>query len=41
MGLDNVVVVETEDAVLVTTKDRSQDVKKLVEELRRQNRPET
>ena len=41
MGLDNVVVVETEDAVLVTTKARSQDVKKLVEELRRENRPET
>jgi mannose-1-phosphate guanylyltransferase len=40
MGLDNVVVVETEDAVLVTSKDRSQDVKKIVEELRRQERPE-
>jgi len=31
IGLDNVVIVETEDAVLVCDKDRAQDVKKVVE----------
>ena len=31
IGLENVVIVETEDAVLVCDKDRAQDVKKVVE----------
>jgi mannose-1-phosphate guanylyltransferase len=35
LGLDDVVVVDTPDAVLVTTRERAQDVKALVEELRR------
>jgi len=40
IGLDNVVVVETQDAVLVAAKDRVQDVKKIVEMLKAQDRPE-
>ena len=38
VGLDNVVVVETADAVLVADKRRTQDVKKIVAELKAQNR---
>lgn len=38
VGLDDVVVVDTGDAVLVTTTDRAQDVKALVEELKRTGR---
>lgn len=37
-GLNNVVVVETPDAVLVADKSRTQDVKKVVAELKAQNR---
>jgi mannose-1-phosphate guanylyltransferase len=33
IGVDNLVVIETEDAILVTTKDRSEDVKKVVDTL--------
>ncbi len=40
VGVENLVVVDTEDALLVTTKDQSQDVKKVVEELKAQNRRE-
>ncbi|MEO7386096.1 MAG: mannose-1-phosphate guanylyltransferase/mannose-6-phosphate isomerase [Gammaproteobacteria bacterium] len=40
-GLDGCIVVETRDAVLVVPKSRAQDVKKIVEELERQARPET
>lgn len=40
LGLNNVVVVETADAVLVADKDRVQDVKSVVEWLQQQNRPE-
>jgi mannose-1-phosphate guanylyltransferase/mannose-6-phosphate isomerase len=40
VGLDNVVVVETNDAVLVAAKDQVQDVKKIVEALKAQNRSE-
>ncbi|RIK44728.1 MAG: mannose-1-phosphate guanyltransferase, partial [Chloroflexi bacterium] len=35
LGLDNVIVVDTDDAVLVCERTRAQDVRKLVEELRR------
>jgi mannose-1-phosphate guanylyltransferase len=38
VGLDNVVIVETEDALLVCAKDKSQDVKKVVDELERQGK---
>jgi mannose-1-phosphate guanylyltransferase/mannose-6-phosphate isomerase len=41
VGLKDHVVVETKDAVLVAPKDRVQDVKLLVEELKKQGRYET
>lgn len=40
VGLDSAVVVETEDAVLVTGKENVQDVKQVVERLRAQDRAE-
>lgn len=40
VGLDNIVVVETKDAVLVAQKDKVQDIKKIVEELKSQGRNE-
>ncbi|MEQ9564023.1 MAG: mannose-1-phosphate guanylyltransferase/mannose-6-phosphate isomerase [Woeseiaceae bacterium] len=41
VGLTDIVVVEDKDSVLVAHKDRSQDVKALVDELKRQGRTET
>jgi light-regulated signal transduction histidine kinase (bacteriophytochrome) len=38
VGLDNVVVVDTGDAVLVCAKEQSQDVKKIVNWLKDNNR---
>ncbi len=38
LGLDDVVVVTTPDAVLVTSRDKSEHVKELVEQLKAQNR---
>ena len=40
IGLDNVVVVDTADATLVARRDRSQDVKIVVDRLRAEGRPE-
>lgn len=40
LGVDNLVVVESADAVLVTRKDRSQDVKVLLDSLKDQGRSE-
>jgi len=40
LGLDNVVIVETADAVLVADRERSQDVKKLVSRLDKDKRTE-
>jgi mannose-1-phosphate guanylyltransferase / mannose-6-phosphate isomerase len=40
VGLDNVVVIATGDAVLVAARDKAEDVKKLVEQLKTQNRRE-
>lgn len=40
VGVDNLVVVETKDAVLVVHKDKVQDVKKIVEQLKASNRTE-
>ena len=40
LGLDDTLVVETADAILVAPLDRSQDVKKIVDGLRAQNRAE-
>ncbi|WAJ36625.1 mannose-1-phosphate guanylyltransferase/mannose-6-phosphate isomerase [Pseudomonas sp. GOM7] len=41
LGLDDIVVVETKDAMMVAHKDRVQDVKKLVSRLDKQGRSET
>jgi mannose-1-phosphate guanylyltransferase/mannose-6-phosphate isomerase len=40
VGLEDVVVIETADAVLVARKDRVQDVKEIVQRLRDEGRPE-
>lgn len=40
IGVEDLVIVETKDAVLVAKKDRVQDVKKLVEKLKAQGRHE-
>lgn len=40
VGLDDVVVVETKDAVMIAHKDRAQEVKQLVNTLTAQGRPE-
>ncbi len=40
IGVDNVVIVDTPDATLVARRDRSQDVKTIVDRLKAQNRPE-
>ena len=40
VGLDNVIVVETADAVLVADRSQSQDVKRIVQQLESQNREE-
>jgi len=40
VGVDNLVVVETADAVLVATKERVQDVKAVVNQLQASQRPE-
>ncbi len=41
IGLDDVVVVDTGDALLVTTRERAQDVKKIVEALKAEGSPLT
>lgn len=41
IGLDGIVVVDTADAVLVTRKDRCQEVKEIFNHLKRANREET
>ena len=38
IGLDDVVVVDTEDALLICAKNRSQDVKKVVEQLKEEGK---
>jgi mannose-1-phosphate guanylyltransferase len=40
VGLDNIVVVDTEDALLVCSKSHAQDVKKIVEKLKEEKRTE-
>ncbi|GMG86570.1 mannose-1-phosphate guanyltransferase [Biformimicrobium ophioploci] len=40
VGLDDMVVVDTPDAILVAKKERVQDVKKIVEQLKHDERPE-
>ena len=38
LGLDNVVIVDTEDAIMVCSKDRVQDIRKIVDELKHMGR---
>lgn len=40
VGLENFVIVETKDAILVSPRDRVQDVKKIVQQLKEANRDE-
>ncbi len=40
LGCDNIVVIETDDVVLVANKDKAQDVKHIVEQLKTENRDE-
>jgi mannose-1-phosphate guanylyltransferase len=40
IGVDNLCVIETEDAILITTKERSEDVKKVVDKLQEQKQDE-
>lgn len=40
VGVEDLVIVETKDAVLVAHKDKAQDVKKIVQQLKEQERPE-
>lgn len=41
VGIDNLVVIETADAVMVASKDNVQEVKAIVDKLKSQNRPES
>ncbi len=41
VGVENLIVVETKDAVLVADKDKVQDVKSIVNQLKQQNRTES
>jgi mannose-1-phosphate guanylyltransferase len=40
IGLDDVIVIDTPDGLLVTSRERAQDVKAVVAELKDQGRPE-
>lgn len=40
LGVENLVVVETKDAVLVANKNNTQDIKKIVQKLKENHRPE-
>jgi len=37
IGLENIIIIDTEDALLICAKDSAQDVKKIVDELKRRN----
>ena len=38
VGVDNLIIVETEDAILVCNKDKAQDVKRVVDQLKDKGR---
>ncbi|WOH38944.1 mannose-1-phosphate guanylyltransferase/mannose-6-phosphate isomerase [Thalassotalea fonticola] len=40
VGIENTIVIQTKDAILVAAKDKVQEVKNIVEQLKRANRPE-
>ena len=39
-GVDNLIIVNTKDALLVSAKDSSQDIKEIVDSLKNDNREE-
>ena len=39
-GIDNLIIVNTKDALLVASKDSSQDIKEIVDTLKKDNREE-
>ncbi|MBC3765783.1 mannose-1-phosphate guanylyltransferase/mannose-6-phosphate isomerase [Neptunicella marina] len=41
LGLENFIIVDTDDALLIANKDKVQDIKKIVAELNKANRPES
>jgi len=41
LGVDDLIIIETHDGLLVTSKEHDQDIKKLVDRLKKDNRPET
>ncbi|MBC7802872.1 MAG: mannose-1-phosphate guanylyltransferase/mannose-6-phosphate isomerase [Candidatus Parcubacteria bacterium] len=41
LGVDDLIIVDTDDALLVADRSRSQDVREVVEDLKRANRPES
>lgn len=41
LGVEDLIIVETHDGLLVTSKQHDQDIKKIVERLKTNNRPET
>ena len=41
VGVDDLIIVETKDAILVASKDKSQQVKQIVEQLKQKNREES
>ena len=40
LGLKNIILIDTPDALLVCTKERAQDIKKIVEKIKSEKRPE-
>ena len=40
VGVENMVLINTEDAILVMNKDSSQDIKKMLEKIKNDNREE-
>lgn len=40
LGVENLVIIETKDAILVANKDKAQEVKKIIEEMKNRNRHE-
>ena len=40
IGLENLIIVETNDAILISNKDHSQDIKDIVSQLKKENIPE-
>lgn len=41
LGVNNLVIIDTKDALFIADKDKSQDIKQIVKELKKENRSET